>query len=65
MMSVTPVMKLCIVAKFKGFCKSVDFELIKREIILGGSESDESLESVRKILLALKQAIVSSITARK
>lgn len=41
MTSVTPVTKLCIVAKFKGFCRSVDFELVKRKIILDGSKSEE------------------------
>lgn len=66
MMNVTPVLKLCIVAKLKGFCKSVDFELSKKEIILGGSESDESPESVsNSLLLAWKQVIRSSRTARK
>lgn len=64
-MTVTSVLKLCIVAKLKGFCKSVNFELIRKEIILGGSESDESLESVRKSpLLAWKQVMRSSRTAR-
>lgn len=52
MMGVAPMMKLCIVAKLKGFCKSVDFEFIEKEIILSGSES------VRKnLLLAWKQSL--------
>lgn len=65
-MGVTPVMRLCVLANVKKLYSLVDFELIKREIILCGSESHESLESARKILLlALKQVTMNSVTARK
>lgn len=36
------VMRLRIMAKFKEFWKSLDFELIEREIIVGGSERDDT-----------------------
>lgn len=66
MTGVTPVMRLWVMANVKKLYSSVDFELIKREIILGGSGSHDSLESVRKILLlALKEATMNSVTARK